>query len=181
MKLIMSFLLMIGFTVPCLGKVDLESTQPLVIPEDTVTPKLTKNDVAKVIPTDLKQGDSQTTIMKRIADRGVSLWFNSDVMKETSIGRFAETAQEKLKTDVILPTRTPQGVNHKLSFKVEAFQALAKLEYTGYLNASVNYDAKASATDILFKEKIFTNKNLLLSHKVHKDQDLSMIGLAWSW
>lgn len=181
MKLIMSFLLMIGITIPCLGKVDLASTKPLVIPEDKVTPKLTEADVAKVIPTDLKQGDSQSTVFTRIADRSISLWFNSSSMKETSLGRFAEEAQEKLKTDVVVPGHNPQGIDHKLSFKIEAFQAMAKLEYTGYLNAAVNYDAKASATDILFNEKVLTNKNLVLSHKVNKQQDLSMIGLAWSW
>lgn len=181
MKLIMSFLLLIGFTVPCLGKVDLDSTKPLVIPEDKVTPKLTKDDVAKVIPTDFKQGDDQATVFTRIADRGISLWFNSTTMKETYLGRFAEEAQEKLKTDVVVPAQSPQGVDHKLSFKIEAFQAMAKFEYTGWLKAAVNYDAKASATDILFKEKILTNKDLILNHKVNKDQNLSMIGLAWTW
>lgn len=181
MKVIMSFLLILGITVPCLGKVDLESTQPLVIPEDKYTPKITQEDVAKVIPSDLKEDDSESTVFTRIADRGLALWFDSPAMKDSSLGRFAEQTQEKLKTDIVVPARSPQGVNHKLSFRVEAFQALAKLEYTGWLRAAVNYDAKASATDILFKEKVLTNKDLVFSHKVNKEEDLSMIGLAWSW
>lgn len=177
----LSFLLLIGFSGICQAKVDLKSTKRLIIPEDKVTPKITSEDVAKVVPTDLKAGDSESTVITRIADRGFSLWFNSAAMKATTIGRIAETAQEKLKTDVVVPAASPKGVSHKFSFKIEAFQALAKLEYTGWLKAAVNYDAKASATDISFKEKVFHNKDLIVSHKADKQQDLSMIGLAWSW
>ncbi|KHD88976.1 MAG: hypothetical protein OM95_05790 [Bdellovibrio sp. ArHS] len=180
MKLIMSCLLILGFTCTCLGKVDLKATKRLIIPKDTVTPKITKADVAKVIPLDLKEGDSQGTVISRIADRGFSLWFNSKMMKETALGRFAEQTQEKLKTDVVVPAKDSQGVSHKFSFRVEAFQALAKVEYSGWLKAAFNYDAKASATDIIVKEK-FRNKDLFVTHKANKSEDLSMVGVAWSW
>lgn len=181
MRLIMSFLFLIGFTCPCMAKVDLKSTKRLIIPEDKVTPKITQADVAKVVPLDLKQGDSEGTVLTRIADRGFSLWFNSAAMKATTLGRIAETAQEKLKTDVVVPASTPKGVSHKFSFKVEAFQALAKVEYTGWMKAAINYDAKAAETDIFVKEKVFSNKDLVVSHKATKEQGLSMVGLAWSW
>ncbi|WP_413569343.1 hypothetical protein ACLWBD_01910 [Bdellovibrio sp. HCB117] len=180
MKLIMSCLLILGFTCPCLGKVDLKSTKRLIIPKDNVTPKITKSDVAKVIPLDLKAGDSQGTVLGRIADRGFSLWFNSRMMKETALGRFAEQTQEKLKTDVVVPASSKEGVSHKFSFRVEAFQALAKVEYSGWLKAAFNYDAKAAATDIVLKEK-YRNKDLFVTHKANKDEDLSMVGVAWSW
>jgi hypothetical protein len=49
------------------------------------------------------------------------------------------------------------------------------------MKAAVNYDAKASCTDIQFKEKVFVNKDLVVSHKASKEQDLSMVGLAWSF
>lgn len=180
MKWILSFLfIMIG--APCGAKVDIRTTHRLIIPVDTVTPAMRPEDVAKVIPTDLKTGDDEKTVFTRIADRGFALWFNSSMMKETSLGRIAQETQEKLKTDVVVPAQSPLGVSHKFSFRIEAFQALAKMEYTGWLKAAINYDAKASATDILFKEKVFTDKDLFLSHKSSKEQAFSMIGLAWSW
>ena len=55
------------------------------------------------------------------------------------------------------------------------------MEYSGWVKAAVNYDAKASATDIQFKDKVMNNKDLVVSHKANKEQGLSMIGLAWSW
>lgn len=181
MKTIISFLFLLGFTIPCLGKVDLNSTKPLIIPEDKVTPKITNADVAKIVPNDLNEDDDASAVVTRIADKGISLWFNSAAVKATSIGRFAETAQEKLKTDVSLPPSDPEGVTHKFSFRIEALQAAARLEYVGWLKAAVNYDAKASSTDIYFKEKVLQNKDLIVSHKATKQQDLSMIGLAWTW
>ncbi len=109
---------------------------------------------------DLPTGASESTVMTRIADKGFNLWFNSSAMKATTLGRMAETAQEKLKTDVVVPASSPKGVSHKFSFRVEAFQALAKMEYTGWLKAAVNYDAKASATRHFPKEKSFITKIL---------------------
>lgn len=181
MKSFVSFLLILIFSGSCWAKMDLKSTKRLVIPVDHVTPKITSADVAKVVPLDLRQGDSEGTCLTRIADRGVTLWLNSTFMKESSLGRIAEKTQEKLKTDVVVPASDPLGVSHRFSFRIEAFQALAKFEYSGWLKAAVNYDAKAAATDILFKEKVFLNKDLVLSHKASREQDFSMIGLAWTW
>ncbi|KYG67060.1 hypothetical protein AZI86_08590 [Bdellovibrio bacteriovorus] len=181
MRRLLSFLILFGFSCTCPAKVALKSTKRLIIPVDNVTPKITSEDVAKVIPLDLKEGDSQGTVFGRIADRGFSLWFNSSFVKSSALGQMAERTQEKLKTDVVVPAGTPNGVSHKFSFRVEAFQALAKLEYSGWLKASVNYDAKASCTDILFKEKVLENKDLVVSHKVSKEEGLSMVGLGWSF
>ncbi|WII72241.1 hypothetical protein QJS83_17395 [Bdellovibrio sp. 22V] len=181
MKWIMSIFLSLGFTCACWGKVDIRTTKRLIIPKDTVTPKLTKEDVAKVIPLDIKEGDSTGQVMNRIADRSFNLWFNSSAVKSSAIGRLAEETQEKLKTDVVVPASTAKGISHKFSFRIEAFQALAKIEYTGWLKAAVNYDAKSSETNIFFKEKVLENKDLIVSHKADKTQGLSMVGLAWSF
>ena len=182
MRLLVScLLLMMTFSGACWAKVDLRTTKPLVIPEDKVTPKITKEDVAKIIPLDIKKDESTGSVMSRIADRGFNLWFNSEFMKNSALGRAVEETQEKLKTDVVVPASTPHGVVHKFSFRVEAFQALAKMEYSGWLKAAINYDAKASETDIQFKDKVLDNKDLIVSHKANKEQGLSMIGLAWSW
>lgn len=179
---ILTFLfLALGISCPCMAKVNIKTTKRLIIPVDNVTPKITSEDVAKIVPLDLKDGDSASTVFTRIADRGISMWFNSPFMKSSAIGQMAERTQEKLKTDVVVPADNPDGVSHKFSFRVEAMQALAKIEYTGWLKGSINYDAKASCTDILFKEQVLQNKELIVSHKADKHEGLSMVGLAWSF
>ena len=188
MKRVICFLFLLMSSHPCLAKVVKAAKAPpkpllkrLIIPVDNVTPTITQADVAKVIPLDFKQGESQSTVLTRIADRGFSLWFNSAAIKSSSLGRMAENAQEKLKTDVVVPANSDHSVSHKFSFRVEAFQALAKLEYTGWLNASVLYDAKAAASGVFFKDKVFSDKDLVVSHTANREQDLSMVALAWSW
>lgn len=165
----------------CLAKVDLKSTKPMAIPQDNVTPKITSEDVAKIIPTDIKQDESTSSVMSRIADRTFNLWFNSSTIKNSAVGRIAEKTQEKLKTDVVVKGAKSEDTTHKFSFRIEAFQALAKLEYSGWMKAVVNYDAKDAQTNVEVKEKVFHNKDLVLSHKKNSEQGLSMIGLAWSW
>ena len=163
------------------ANVDLRTTKPLVIPVDNVTPTLTSADVAKVIPTDMTSTESTSSVMTRIADKTFNLWFNSSAMKDTTLVRIAEKTQETLKTDVVVAAKNPDEVSHKFSFRVEAFQALAKLEYSGWTKCAVNYDAKASQTNVELKEKIFHNKDLVFSHKKNSSQGLSMIGRAWTW
>lgn len=181
MRSIFVLIIFLGISNTGAASLDLESTERLIIPVDNVTPRLTQEDVAKVIPTDLVAGSSESTVLSRVVDRGVSLWFNSPVMKQSSFGRFADETQKKLKTDIVMAPQGPEGVSHKFSFRVEAFQALACLEYSGWLNAALNYDAKTSSTDLSFKEKVFANKDLVISHKANRLEDMSMVGLAWSW
>ncbi|WP_413583316.1 hypothetical protein [Bdellovibrio sp. HCB288] len=165
----------------CMAGVELSTTKKLVIPVDNVTPKITQEDVKKVIPTDRLGSESTSSMMGRIADRTFNLWFNSDVVQESLLGRVVQETQETLKTDVVVPASTKQGTSHKFSFRVEAFQALAKMEYKGWLNAAVNYRAAASETEVQFQEKVFENKDLILSHKGTRTDSLAMIGLAWRW
>ena len=178
---ILLLMLSLGTCCKCLAKIDLKSTKPLVIPQDTVTPRITSEDVAKIIPTDIKKDESTSSVMSRIADRTFNAWFNSSTIKNSAVGRIAEKTQEKLKTDVVVAGAKPEDTTHKFSFRIEAFQALAKLEYTGWMKAVVDYDAKVSQTNVEVKEKVFHDKDLVLSHKKNSEQGLSMIGLAWSW
>lgn len=182
MKKFIFFLLLLSVSSTCLAEqVELASTKPLKIPVDNVTPRITSEDIAKVIPLDMTEGSSQSTVISRVVDRGVSLWMRSSTFKNSSLGRMAEETQEKLKTDIEVPATSEEGISHKFSVKVEAFQAMARLEYTGWVKAMINFDAKDSSTDIIFEEDVFENKKMIVSHKADREQALSMVGLAWSW
>ena len=68
---LLSFLLcFFGISKVCHAKVDLTTTKPLAIPVDNVTPRITKELVQEIIPTDSTVPQSDTsTMMGRIADR----------------------------------------------------------------------------------------------------------------
>lgn len=162
--------------------VELSSTQPLrSIPVDTVTPKISTKDVALFIPTDLKPTKDSSLVANKIADRSISYLMNNSAMKDASLMKSATSLQEKMKADVEIPSSGPEGVTHRFTMKYEIFQALAKFEYVGWLKAALNYDAKASCTDITIQEKIFNNKNLYLKQKVSSVESQSSLGISWAW
>jgi hypothetical protein len=167
--------------IPSWAKVTIEETQPLEMLEDNVTPKISMAEISKVLPTDIKQGENQNRILSKIADRGFQYWFNSSQMRDVGLIRVAHQTQEKLKTDVVLPSDDPLGVKHKISFNFEVFQAMAKLEYSGWVRAAASYDAKSASADISLKEKISSTKDIFLTHKANRNQDLSMVGVSWSF
>ncbi|MNJ93294.1 hypothetical protein D3C87_109730 [compost metagenome] len=183
MRIFASLILLICVSGNCWAKrIDIRTTKRLVIPVDNVTPKITSKDVEKLVPTDMARVSNSGNIMTRIADRGFNLWFNSSAVKNSALGRAADKTQEKLKTDVVIEEgQGSSKTKHKFSFRVEAFQALAKIEYSGWMKAAVNYDAKASQTNIQVSEKLFADKDLVVSHRATSKEALSMVGLGWQF
>ena len=168
---------------PCLAaKVSVKNTRPMIIPVDTVTPKITRADVEKLVPLEMAKASTSSNILTRIADRGFSMWFNSSAVKDSAIGRAADKTQEKLRTDVTIEEGSgTNSVKHKFSMRLEAFQTMAKLEYSGWTRANVNYDASRSQTNFEIQEKAFGDKDLVVSHKASSKEALSMVGLNWNF
>ena len=166
----------------CFADIDIESTKPMLIPVDSTTPRNIAADFAKIVPASaFVPGSSESAVMTKVADITVNYLMNNSALKQTAVMRFADKTKEKLKTDIVVPSADGVGPNHKFTFKLEAFQALAKMEYTGWLKAAVNYDAKSSVTAISIQDKLFVDKLLSVRHVSSKDQTFSMIGLAWPW
>jgi hypothetical protein len=180
MKFLISALLIV-LSPAAFGRVDIKTTKPMIIPVDNVTPTITQKDVAEVVPTDMKAEDSSSSIFSRIMDRGFNYWYKNSEFKNSAVGRAAEDAQQKLKTDVVVPAKNKGGVNHKFSFRVEAFQTMAKMEYTGWTNAAVKYNAAKAETNFEVSEKVFKNKALVVSHSVTSREGVSSVGMKWSW
>lgn len=180
MKLVVSTLI-IMFSPVCFAKVDIKTTKPMIIPVDNVTPRITEKDVEEVVPTDISQGESGNSVISRMLDKGFNYWYKNSELKKSSVGRAADAAQEKLKTDVVVPAATKNGTNHKFSFRVEAFQTQAKLEYTGWTKAAVKYDASHARTNFEVSEKVWKDKDLVLSHSVTSREDVSSVGVKWAW
>lgn len=166
----------------CLATVDIASTEPIHIPVDYYTPKVTSSDVAKVYPADsFKPGSDSTVIMNKFADLTVNYFVSTWTTNESSFARFAESTRNKLKADLVIPSSGRNAPAHKFVVRVEAFTAQAKMEYTGWLNAALNYDARSEGTAFTINEKLFSNTSISLRHETSKVQSASMISLAWPW
>lgn len=165
---------------PCLAKLTVDNTQPIAVPVVQAPEEITTKDVEKIIPTDLQATNDLNQVALRIADRSIQAWFNSAHIQASAIGQTANTVQEKMATDITVKSDEPEGVEHKFSVQLMALQAMAKLQYSGWLNAVFNYDARAAKSMIEFSEKVF-NKDFFVNHSSSSKGDVSAVGIKWGW
>ena len=152
------------------------------IPKDEFSTSLTQEDVAKFIPTDVDANTKTGVVMKRIADRSFQYVMQHSPLKENSLVQSANSLQEKMKADIVVPASAPGKTSHKLTFQYELFQSMAKLEYSGWLKAIVNMNTQDSESDIMIKERVFNDKDFYLQQKVSASTGTTnSLGLSWSW
>lgn len=162
------------------AKLTVDNTQPLSVPMAQDDDKITQKDVEKIIPTDLQQTNDLNMVASRIADRSIQAWFNSAQVQGSVLGQTATSVQKKMTTDITVKSDEPHAVEHKFSMQVLALQAMARVQYTGWLNAVFNYDAKAAQSMVEFSEKVF-NKDLFVNHTSSTKGDVSSVGIKWGW
>lgn len=160
------------------AKVDIKSTKRLVFPNIMRPDAITSQDVSKVIPLNMAPASDSSVVAKQIIDNSISSVFNSQSVKESLVGGTAHKVQNKMKVDAEVKTKK---TNHKFSVKIMIAQAVAKLEYKGWVNAIVNYDTKQQASELELSEKIFKNKDLYFKHQAQNNSELSSVGVRWNW
>lgn len=169
------------FSLHALARVDLKKTQLLVLPTDPSQPLLSAEYSQRLQPKNLTAGESGESIMTKIVDNSFSLWWEKSPVKNTAFGQVAEKVDKNLKTEVNLGQSANKKVDHKISVKLLAMQALAKIEYKGWVRAALNYDARAAKTEAEVLENISENNELVLSQSMTATENHSQVSLRWNW
>lgn len=185
MKLGFFLMLATFFTVnPGWAKVRLSRTVPvkMQIPRE----KGQWQNLNLIVPSDIGSMDAADrrdvgVVASKFGDKAIQNWANSPEFRNSSVGRTATTVEKNLKTEVSVPSKSKKGVDHKVSFQVLALQTTAKMEYKGWTNASVNYDAGKRASKVEVSEKFLRNKDVTLSHTASTKEDVSAVGVRWNW
>jgi hypothetical protein len=133
----------------------------------------TKIDAAKLIPQDLKPSEDQNDVFSKVADKSLNSWFNSDEMRSTSLGKAATTVEQELQQEIII--QTEDRIQHKFNFNVQAFQAMAQIQYRGFFNSALRYRMAQSKFDLEISRQMFGDKELLLS----ANSDSSQVAVRW--
>lgn len=144
-----------------------------------------RNISDSILPKSLTTADSSRTVVSKIIDNSLAYWWNNSEFKNTSVGRAATTIEKNMKADLDLGTTSNSMSNsktdHKISFKVLAMQALAKLEYKGWFAGAINYDVKAATAQAEVLENLSNNKDLVISHSISANENKSQLSLRWKW
>ena len=137
----------------------------------------------KILPKSLTAADSSQTVVSKIIDNSLAYWWDHSEIKNSSIGQAAAKIEENMKAEVDLGSSGADlgKTDHKLSLKLMAMQALAKIQYIGWIKAEINYDAKASKAELEVLENLSNNKDLIISHSISAIENKSQLSLRWNW
>ena len=154
-------------------------TNPLVLPTKKESTYDLQHLSVKLLPPKLDAGETSSSLMTKVADNGLALYWEESPLRQTSMGRAAEKVEKKMKVEVDL--KDQDNNDHKFCFKVLAIQTLAKIEYTGWVKAAFNYDFKNAKTEAEIIESISQNQDVVLSQTQSVDDQSSKLSFRIKW
>ncbi len=178
-KQIAHFLFVMIASTFCWGRVDLKTTKVLSLPTEMSSSLITEEEKNKIIPSTISAYESAVDVLSKMADNTVSLWWSTTPLRNTSVGQVADKAEKKLNIQANFEDQNK--VQHTFNFKVLAMQALARIEYKGWVHATLSYDARAAKTEAEITEKINAKQDLVISQSITMAESKSQVGYRWSW
>ncbi len=165
------------------ARTDIKEMQLLVMPSSGLIDGHSEEKIFsdKVLPKSLTAADSSRSVVSKIIDNSLAYWWDNSDLKKTQAGQVATRIEENMKTEIDFGASRGGKTDHKISLKVLAMQALAKLEYNGWINAALNYDAKSATTEMEVLENLSNNKDLVISHSITANENKSQLSLRWNW
>jgi hypothetical protein len=177
----------LGFITVCLvisatgyARTTVENTKRLYMPQLTAEESVVAS-VSNKITKSLTAADSSQSVISKVIDSSLSYWWENSGIKNTSVGKAADSVEKKMQAEVNLGSTGAEKTEHKFSFKVLAAQALAKIEYIGWVKAALKYDAKSANAQAELLENLSNNKDLVISHSVGRAESKSQLSLRWNW
>lgn len=159
--------------------VNVKKTHKLILPNDVHQESLMDIINNEILPDQITEGESEQQIFTKMADKSISYYWKVTPLRNTTVGRAAETVEKNMKVEAGF--KDTQNVEHKFSFKILAVQALAKIEYKGWIKAAFNYDAKSEQTKAEIIESISNNNEIVISHAVQNSINQSELSMRWNW
>lgn len=172
------------FSVLSLGclasaEVNIAKTKKLVLPDKAGAESLSDVLATEILPTKLAADETTQSFLTKMADNSLSLYWKHSPLRHSPAGKAVESAEKKLNVEASY--QDENKVNHKFNFKVLAIQALAKIQYTGWVNAALNYDLKAARAAAEVTESLSDKNDLVLSHEMTDSEQKSAVSLKWKW
>jgi hypothetical protein len=142
---------------------------------------ITSQDMNKILPSSIDQNEPAERTLKRMGDKAFQVWMKSSSMQKLRVVQTAQSVENAMKAEVRIGGNQPNEIQHKVNFQVEALQATSKVDYKGYVDASVTYNLRDQVSGVELREKIMKDKDLYVNHSSSKDENLSSVGMKWSF
>ncbi len=142
--------------------------------------RITNSDVAAIIPTDIPEGASEGTVSKMVLDKALKSALKSDYVRSSSVAQTADSLKDGINTEMAIggDSNDPDAVQHKFKMKLDPIQTRARIQYSGFFNASASFDKGDSKVEI---HENFDKYQLNLVHQVNDIEALSIVQLQFNW
>lgn len=138
-------------------------------------------DYAMVIPGKLNPVRDVGGVGSQILDHTLTNIFNQGVIKNSFVGRAAETVEKKMKAEVAIGGDEPDSIQHNIKFQVKASETKASMEYRGVTNADVSYSIAARKTNVEIFESLGGRSNLVYTHSDEPNDRRDVLSLRLHW
>jgi hypothetical protein len=157
--------------------IDFSAIQPIE------SARLTKTkDVERIIPSGMAPTRDGGMVARQIIDHSLSSWFNSEQVRNSSLGRSAHQVEQKLSSNVSVGGGAPEAVHHNFRFQMRAAQTKAQLEYSGLTHAKLTYYVAQQQTDLEVREPLkILRTDLVFKQQVSRVDQRQTLNLRWSW
>ncbi len=154
-------------------------SQKLYLPDIPEAEFLPQDFVKKVQPKKIEQDTSGQAVLNQMADDVLAYWWELSPMRNTAFVRAAEQIEKKVQLNAEITDINKQ--NHRFNFKILALQALARLEYKGWFDFGITYNAKAAQTEVQFLQPIGSGKDVAISQRVDSGQASTKVAFIYEW
>lgn len=163
----------------CWARVDLSKTRRLNLPEMQDAEIVSKAFTDRVVPKDVQEGESGSSVLSKMADNTVAYWWDTTPLRQSALGRAAESVEKKARFQGEI--KGSNQVTHFFDLKVLVMQALAKFEYKGWFRAGINYDARKAASTAEITQPLAQDKDLVVSQEFTNVESTSRLSLKFNW
>ncbi len=184
LKIYPKVLWVVTFTFTSLYSYAAIPPQQLTIDFQSINPvkekaKITRDDVAAVIPMNLQPGQSQAEVGLRVVDHTLNRFTQGDYFRNTEFGKAATGVEKAMTTEVHFGNLEENEIQHSINMQIQAFEQKAYLKYSGFTYIRVTYLMYNSDLNLELSEKLGSSTELIVTHTM-LDQ-LSKAQLRWSW
>ncbi len=105
----------------------------------------------------------------------------SPAMKQSSVGRTANTVQNSMKTEASFGGADPSATQHSFAFNLNPFETKAQMKYKGFTNASLTYNMSVAKLDFEMYRDVDKMTKLVYNHVDTHEDHRDIVSLRWIW
>lgn len=179
MKKVVFFYILFLLKIAVFAEVELAKTERLILPDEIKSPSISKDIVSKIIPSNVGASRTGGSILSEMAENVLSYWWTNTPLRNSKFGQAADAVEKKarLQTEVM----DENHIRHSFDIKILALQAMAKVEYTGLLNAAIKYFPGSSQSEAEISRSVGINKKVTLTQTLSNEETKSRLSFNYDW